>query len=301
MSTQSSGPSPATWIAIAVGGCGCLLVAAVVVVAAAGVLFGVRVAPPPPPQVVTVTTQGQLAGPGPGASPDGAITPLQATGVPDEVLFVQPAALDGLYFRIQMWSGSISQEHFFFSPDGRVVQGVPKGGLDAGTMDRMQKEEVQRWELVGEKLVITDAAGKRREHDFKRAEGQDLELDGLFTQRVSSFTKERRLEGSWGSSASAGGGTGATVSGAWTLTFRPDGSFTASGVGGTSIETRGGSAGAQSSSESTGTYTLSGNTLVLEHGDGRQTRHTVYPYGEDEQTARPERINVDGRMYKREG
>lgn len=288
MSEQpSSGPSPTTWIAIAVGGCGCLGVAAVVLLVAAGALFGVRVAPAPPMAPVTAQV---------------VVTPLAPdTAVSDEQLFLQPGQLDGLYLRVQMGSGSITLEHFFFTADGRVVQGVPSGGLDGDVMDRVRTSDVQRYELVGDELVFTDATGKRTEHGFKRLEDGDLELDGLYTASVPLFLPGAKLDGSWGSSASVGAGTGATVSAAWTLAFRPDGTFTSSGVGGTSIETRTGSAGAESSFESEGTYTLSGNTLTLVHADGRTTRHTVYPYGEGEQTARPERVNVDGRMYKREG
>ena len=44
--------------------------------------------------------------------------------------------LDGLFLQMKFAFGSLQEQHHFFLPDGRYMEGVPDGTLDAAGMDR---------------------------------------------------------------------------------------------------------------------------------------------------------------------
>lgn len=214
------------------------------------------------------------------------------------------SGLEGLYFRIQIWSGNITQEHFYFTRDGQVYWGVPPGGLDHFDIDAAKEETpnlVGTWKIEGDKIIFVWPKEGERTMTFERVSDGNIELDGLFTKKVSRFDDGQELNGRYGWLGMAGGGTGAVVSAGRGLTFHENGSFSDQSVGGTSVDTQYGGGSARSESATSGTYEVSGNTLTLNHRDGRTTRHTVYPYGEREDEENPERINVDGAMMKYEG
>jgi hypothetical protein len=283
--------SPALWAALAgIGCCGGLMV--LLAIGGAWLALARRAPPPeaaPLEQAPAPVVAEAVAEPGAPVTQEAA-----ADGAPS-----------GLYMRVQIWGGSITLEHFYFAPDGRVYQGVPPGGLDAGAIDRAAREapnSVGSFELEGKSLVIAWPKREPRTYELERLDDGDLELDGIFTKRVGSFREGARLSARWGWSGTAGAGTGSVVSAARGLVLRADGTFDESGVGGVSATlSTGESVTGHSANQTRGTYTLGGNTLVLAHADGRVTRHTVYPYPDDgDPEARPKRLNVDGGMYSRE-
>lgn len=162
-------------------------------------------------------------------------------------------------------------------------------------LDRVPAGRIGRWRVEGDRLITVGGDGAERVRRFRRLDGPDLEIDGIYTSRVPAFAPGRRLDGQWGGSAAIAG-----AAGAWTLRFLLDGTFISSGVTGAAVAAGGQTHSGESAAASRGTYELSANTLVLRHADGHVDRRTAYPFGEGEQTARPERINIDGMMFTRE-
>ncbi|MCI0541857.1 MAG: hypothetical protein L0Z50_42210 [Verrucomicrobiales bacterium] len=91
----------------------------------------------------------------------------------------------------------------------------------------------------------------------------------------------------------AGVGTGSVIGSASSITFKPDGSYSMSAIGGFSVSVDRSSVGASSSSAESGTYELNQYTLTLQSNDGKTVKRTVFPY-------EPDRIYFEGGMMKRE-
>lgn len=208
--------------------------------------------------------------------------------------------LEGLYFTMVHAFGSWQQDHYFFSRDGQVLRGVPKGGLDNFDWARARKEmpdAAGTYEIQGDKLVLKMANGKESKIDFAREKDGNLTLDGIFASKCDSFKPGEKLDGIWGWAGGAGGGTGAVVAAGHSITLRPDGTFEESRVGGAKIVSGGETKTAKSEGATTGSYELGGNTLTLKHKSGETTKHTVYPYEMEKDDIR---LNFDGAMHRSE-
>lgn len=211
--------------------------------------------------------------------------------------------LSGIYFRmISYYNGSyfsFQQEHYFFSRDGKVFYGVPPGGpenFDWAAAAQKWPTKTGTYDIADGKLTITwggDANPKVKQMPFARTDDGNIELEEIYTSRVGKFDPDTKLEGTFSWAGSAGGGTGAYVGSARSITFAKDGTFTSSALGMATIQARGDTATTSAESQSAGTYSISGNTMTLKHQDGRETQHTVYPFTnvDDEME-----INVDGAM-----
>ncbi len=204
----------------------------------------------------------------------------------------------GLYFRIQQWffngSLSISQEHFAFWDNGRVYRGIPKGGLESfnwAAAARKEPGQCGTYTIAGNNITFKMLDGKTSSMKFAR-KGKDLELDGLFTSQQTKYAPNSRLNGTFEGGASVSGG-GSYIANVQSLKFTSSGQFQSSAIGAVSADTTAGTVSEKSESNSSGTYRLSGNTLVLRHKDGRVTSHTVYPY---DMGKGKKAINVDGTM-----
>ncbi len=231
------------------------------------------------------------------ARPAAKKTPVKPTAkVP-----AQPAGIGGLYLRVMTYSYptfSISNEAWYFTNDGKVAYG-PKGGLDPFDWEKAAQEKpgnVGTYRIEGDKITFTWGGGRKPETRKFARKGKDLELDGIFTSRVPQFKPGQKLKGHWSWGATVGRGTGAVVGAARGLTLNPNGTFSSGSIGSASIESSAGSAAGKSESETSGTYHFSGNTLVLKRVDGQVSRHTVYPFGDNDQTANPEFLYLDGSM-----
>lgn len=208
------------------------------------------------------------------------------------------AIAGGLYFQVKTFfngtSLSINQEHFAFWPDGRFYKGVPKGGLESFNFAAARRQEPSAcgtYSIAGGKITFRMADGKVETHDFKRADG-GFNLDGLFASRQKSYKPNQRLVGLYDGGASVTGG-GSYIASVKSLRFTGNGTFQGSSIGAVSANTAAGTVNGKSETADAGTYSLSGNTLVLRHNGGSVTRHTVYPY---DMGGGKTAINVDGVM-----
>ncbi len=206
------------------------------------------------------------------------------------------SGLNGLYLRLESsyWNGRLShnERHYYFPDSGRIYDGVPAGGLDNFSWDRVRQAEPRNCGTCGH----TSQKFEWKENGF--------ELDGLYNDHVGSFDKGQKLSGGYGASASVGGGGYTYVGSARSLVFKTNGTFT--GGAAASFSTAGSSSGREISggggSEDSGTYKMTGgNTLELRHADGKTTLHTVYPWGEKgDSKQQPTRMSIDGKLFKLE-
>lgn len=209
------------------------------------------------------------------------------------------AGLDGLHFKMIFAYGSFQQEHFLFSRDGKYYAGLPTGGpehFDWARAEREQPATTGTYQIVNGELLLTPANGKAGTK-YKYEVGADgVLLDGILLTKVDAFKPGGTLDGSYSWGALVGRGSGATVSAGVSYRFKPDGTFTCSRVAGVAVTAAGDSHSASTEGETSGTYTVSGNTMELKHKSGQVTRHCVYPYEIDPDDIR---LNIDGNMCKR--
>ncbi len=240
---------------------------------------------------ISAAMLGGCDGPTPG---DGSATQQAAEAVPAN-------RLSGLYLRMTSYfdgrNFSFQEEHHYFTPDGRVYYGVPKGGLEHFDWDTAEPNRVGTYEITGDKITLTWKGDRKpTTMTFARKADGNIELDGLFASKRGGFPADTKLDGTYSWAVAAGGGTGAFVSAARSYTFKPDGTFTRSASASASLQTADTSAASQTSNEASGRYTLGGNTLTLTHADGTVERHTVYPF---EDTEGQMQISVDGALMTR--
>jgi hypothetical protein len=179
--------------------------------------------------------------------------------------------LDGLFLQMKFAFGNFQEKHYFFLPDGRYLTDVPDGEVTAVGLDRAcvkAPAKCGRYTLQGANLLLTPSTGKPAALSVERAADGDLKIDGVFAKRVGSFPAGAKLDGTYSRIGSAG-----RVSAARTYIFRPDGTFSTSGLGAVSTEQGVG----KSQSSEAGTYRLNGNVLELVAG-GKTTRIVAYPY-----------------------
>ncbi len=217
----------------------------------------------------------------------------------------------GLYLRLESmyWSGRLSyeQRHYFFPGSSRIYDGVPAGGLENFSWAGAQKAEPQKcgtFRISGGKMEVNWGGNRAKTSQTFTWKENGFELDGIYNDHVGRFEKGQKLLGAYGAGSSVGGGSYTYVASATSLTFKPDGTFKGGSV--SSFSTAGSSSGREVSgggtSQDSGTYRITdGNTMEMRHADGRTTVHTVYPWGEkNDSKQQPTRFSIDGRLYKLE-
>src|SRR6187455_1047500 len=129
-------------------------------------------------------------------------------------------SLDGLFLQMKFAFGRLEESHYFFTPGGRYINGVPDGTLDAAGLDRacaQPRKVCGTYQVTGSQLLLTPAKGRPETHPFERGADGNLKIDGLFAKHVDKFAPGTKLEGKYGRSAGAGG-----VSAASTFVFHAD-------------------------------------------------------------------------------
>lgn len=199
-------------------------------------------------------------------------------------------SLDGLYLQMKFAFGNFQETHYFFTPDGQYLKAVPEGGLTAADLARActkQPGECGTYKATATTLVLTPRKGQPETIELERSADGNLKINGTFAKRVAKFPADTKLDGTYSSIGNAG-----PVSAARSYTFKPDGTFTGSALGG--VTTSQGTASSRSAAS--GTYRLSGNVLELT-ADGRTTRIVAYPYDLGKGDVR---LNLDGEFFRKQ-
>lgn len=198
-------------------------------------------------------------------------------------------ALDGLFLQMKFAFGNFQEYHYFFTPDGQYLKRVPEGGLTAADLARAcarSPADCGNYKATGTTLALTPRQGKPENLALERSSDGNLKLDGLFAKRVDKFPANAKLDGAYSRTGNAGG-----VSAAQSYTFKPDGTFTSSALGGTTTS----QGSAKSQSAASGTYRLSGNVLELTV-DGATTKMVAYPYDVGKGDIR---LNLNGLFFRK--
>jgi hypothetical protein len=205
--------------------------------------------------------------------------------------FASAQGLDGLFLQMTMRSGRIEENHYFFLPDGRYLNGVPDGGLTPADLERAcaktLKDYCGTYKLSDGSLVLTPRQGHSESLTFERTSDGNLTLGGRFAKHVSSFPADAKLDGKYSRNNSAG-----PVSYAESYTFRPDGTFSTSSLGAVTTET----GAKKSEAAGTGIYRLNGNVLELT-ANGNTSRIVAYPYSVGKGDVR---INLHGQFFRKQ-
>jgi hypothetical protein len=198
--------------------------------------------------------------------------------------------LDGLYLQMKFAFGNFQETHYFFTPDGQYLKDVPEGGLTAAGLSRAcasQPTQCGTYKATATNLQLTPRQGSPESVAVERSADGNLKINGTFAKRVDKFPANAKLDGKYSRIGNAGG-----VSAARSYTFKPDGTFTASSLGG--VTTTQGTASSQSSAS--GSYRLSGNVLELT-ADGRANTIVAYPYDVGKGDIR---LNLDGVFFRKQ-
>lgn len=197
----------------------------------------------------------------------------------------------------------VRQVYYFFSPDGRIYYGLPRGGtLDNFDLDKAQKFDPNNcgfYKISEGKIqfrVGDNAPGPEKAFTnnqkflqigqtkfYKVETSSNLRLNGIYS--IKTFTNT--------SSGSNVGGVGGETQ----ITFSSDGKFTQKGFVGFSGSGSNVGVATSSKTNGSGTYRISGNTLELTYSDGQKSNYTFYIYPENLGEARPGLVIIDGGSY----
>lgn len=198
----------------------------------------------------------------------------------------------------------VRQVYYFFSPDGRVYFGLPRGGtLENFSLDQAQKIDPNSCGIyeIQPQGQIQFRLGNNPPNPPKpfANKGKILQIGQTKFYLVES-SNNLRLNGVYSiktfTNTSSGNSTG-SVSGETQITFSPDGKFAQTGFVG--FSSSGSSAGVATSNKTSGsgTYSIIGNTLEFTYSDGQKAKHTFFIYPENLGEARPGAIVIDGGSY----
>lgn len=203
----------------------------------------------------------------------------------------------GLFFMTRFWSATNSLEKavWYFAPDGRVYQNLEAGFSEADLEAHAGNQGT--YEVNGDEMQVTWADGSTTQSTMER-DGTGFSWDaGIFTA-VEPFEDDESVAGTYeGGESFSVGGSGASVS--KTLRLDPDGTFAWDGVGFVASETGESRLTAGGESGTTGTWQVSGYSLLLTDANGNVVRGIAFPYDDEETPVYPDRMFFGGTMYER--
>ena len=192
---------------------------------------------------------------------------------------------------------------YVLMPDGRIYEGMPKGGLDSFDFAKAKTATPKAcgtYVQAGGKMKITWGGGRRAEtwvHE-KMANG-DENMDGNMWLKGVPLTAKSGLDGKYTWSASLGTELRSTGD----IIFRPDGTFNDSTTAyvGAVVDKKGkkGKVTGLAKKETSGKYTISGYAVAFTPTDGAATKRPIMTFGKHDDPAKPSLIFLDGSMLRR--
>jgi hypothetical protein len=182
----------------------------------------------------------------------------------------------------------------FFAPDGHVYSQFPSNGMldnfDFAAAAAQDAKHTGYYRVSGPKIEFAWAGGSKPETSEFRKDGDAYQFLGSTWYQVDlSRARQSKdwLIGSFRQQAVMSNASALIQS--W-YTFRADGTFETLGTGVALTGAAVPQANRSSSTKGSGTYELSGTTLVLHYASGAMEGHTAIPYGKGG-------IFVDGVLY----
>jgi hypothetical protein len=187
-------------------------------------------------------------------------------------------------------------DFYFFAPDGHVYSQFPgKGMLDHFDFAAAAVEDAGHtgyYRVSGSTIEVAWAGGRKPERSEFRKDGDAYDFLGDTWYPVDLDRARQSkdwLIGSFRQQIGAVMGNASALIQSW-YTFRTDGTFETLSTGTALTGAAVPQANRSSSTKGSGTYELSGTTLVLHYANGAMERHTAVPYGKGA-------IFVDGALY----
>lgn len=204
------------------------------------------------------------------------------------------ATLNNLYFG---FSGS--PFYIWFLADGRIMSGLPTTGIQPQDFENACQPAPAicgTYTLSGDKLTIKYRNGTSQVWPIQVQKNADIFLGQIPMTVVGKYPAGTRLNGTWdrpfSSKFATSGSSVATVTSPTFLTFKPDGTYGEKSMTNLSTLSKGGSVNDSQTSQTTGTYTIRDNTLMLAK-NGKSERHFIFP-------AVGDRLSIDGQLYSKE-
>jgi hypothetical protein len=207
------------------------------------------------------------------------------------------AGLDNLYFGFS----SGSSFYIWFLADGRIMAGLPTTGIAPQDFDNACQPAPNlcgTYNLSGDKLNIKYRNGTSQVWSIQVQKNLDLFLNQIPMTVVRKYAAGTRLNGTWdrpfSSKLATSSRSVATVTSPTFLTFRSDGTYGQKNMTGLSTDTvvKGGNVTSSQNVDTTGTYTIRDNVLMLTK-NGQSERHFIFP-------AVGDRLSIDGELYSKE-
>jgi len=208
------------------------------------------------------------------------------------------ATLNGLYFGLDNMRG-FAEVYWWFQADGRLLRNtLPTSLTPAGFNAACQRNSgfCSTYTLSGDKLTIQNKDGKSENWTYKVLNG-GIQLNYLIMTPVEKFASGAKLNGSFDRASSAavhsGPGSNVTITVPTFYTFKPDGTFTFLSIAGidATSSVKGASVASSQQSQSSGTYSIHDNVLVLVKNGASET-HMIFPVAGGN-------LNIDGVVYKK--
>lgn len=178
------------------------------------------------------------------------------------------ASTGDVYLRTTIFRG-LHISWVYLGKDGVIVMD-PKHGVNPINLAAEKQDNpayTGTYKLAGDKLLITWQNGKSAEWGIEFDDKKAISaIDGGLATKQPPLPADYRIEGKFSARAST-----ANLLSSTTLTFSKDGTFTQGSFGGVSTA----DTGATSQSSTSGTYTISGNTLTLTFADGKKTHSVI--------------------------
>ena len=184
---------------------------------------------------------------------------------------------------------------YVLMPDGRIHEGMPKGGLDSFDFAKAKAATPKAcgtYVQAGGKMKIIWGGGRRAETwDHEKMANGDESMDGNMWLKGVPLDPKRGLDGQYSWSASVG----TEVRSAGDIVFLPAGTFTDST---TAYVGRKGAVGL-AKQKTSGTYAISGYAVAFTPAGGTASSLPVMTFGKHADPAKPSLIFLDGSLLRR--
>ncbi|MEW6732657.1 MAG: hypothetical protein AB1489_15115 [Acidobacteriota bacterium] len=214
-------------------------------------------------------------------------------------LFTRTETRQQLNIRTNLFETRVVQTYYLFFPDGRLYNGLPKGGsIDNFDFDAASKSSPNicgYYRIEGNKIAINWLAERAAQSlEFQRIK------DGITINKVR-YDEVKRYNGPIIGTYSisnyfnlSGGVATGSASSTIFITFGSDGRFTEQGFANSGVATANSRTTTNINSRGSGTYQISNYTLQLNYDDGRKENCTFFVYPGNENGSSPKAVIING-------
>ncbi|MEW6732481.1 MAG: hypothetical protein AB1489_14225 [Acidobacteriota bacterium] len=214
-------------------------------------------------------------------------------------LFTRTETRQQLNIRTNLFETRVVQTYYLFFPDGRLYNGLPKGGsIDNFDFDAATKTSPNicgYYRIEGNKIAINWLGERAAQSlDFQRIK------DAITINKIR-YDEVKRYNGLIAGTYSisnyfnlSGGVATGSASSTIFITFGSDGRFTEQGFANSGVATSNSRTSTNINSRGSGTYRINNYTLQLNYDDGRKESCTFFVYPGNENGTSPKAVIING-------